>query len=772
MDALNKIKNTVPLFFRVLLYSLIITACNTNDKGNSKSLFNFQQSQLGGGGFIDGIYQIPEDSNIVYARSDVGGVYKSMDAGKSFIGMNRGLELGYQHCVASFAINPFNSNEMLRCSGEPRNHQIYGAVHKSVDAGKSWKEVSNAVDFIGNGDMKQLGEKIAYDPFNKGVVVTGGITKGLYISNNHGDTWNYASFKNEPIAFVAFNPYLKNRLYVAIANHMPFNGYITDTNTYKQPVDGKLYLSKDNGKSFELIHTLKGFMFGKLTFNKFSPKSVYAACLDKGLQKSTDEGHHFSPIMNGLPPSDKIEYITLDADQNQKDILYTVARRLPYRIAKGNHDAVPLVPLYRSVNGGESWQLIKELKMQDMSLYPGYIKSIDWIGWAIDGFSVSIHNSNKLFMSNWYGLSVSNNGGQNWCGNNFKGIENTCIENIVADPITLGKAYFVLPDHYPLFTTDAGISYKQFFDTTVYLHSSAVAASKFNPLVILYGAKDEWNPKNSVIMRSNNGGKSFSIAMKFPNSMTVQSLKEDYFTPGRFYAYIDRSLNDGAGLYRTDDYGITWNKLPLVLPTYIKTLPHHANWIENELLSVTLGQVKNVCGTNQLLCVDSHKKDRIYFGEWTEGIYCSDDAGKTWQTIGTGLPFHKDTTAVLVDIKVDPTNSGVLYAGFVHEGLWKSIDYGKSFTKLFPTDNRIFNASSIVVGGYNAQEIFVASDPLTWSPSPSAIYYSNNAGKSWMNIYDGAFGALRWKGIAVDHISGNLYGVTSGNGAFYANRTK
>jgi hypothetical protein len=66
----------------------------------------------------------------------------------------------------------------------------------------------------------------------------------------------------------------------------------------------------------------------------------------------------------------------------------------------------------------------------------------------------------------------------------------------------------------------------------------------------------------------------------------------------------------------------------------------------------------------------------------------------------------------------------------------------------------------------------VASEPLYWSRSESAVYASFDNGKSWQDIYDKKLGALRWKGIDVDNKTGNLYGVTDGNSSFYAERVK
>jgi hypothetical protein len=66
--------------------------------------------------------------------------------------------------------------------------------------------------------------------------------------------------------------------------------------------------------------------------------------------------------------------------------------------------------------------------------------------------------------------------------------------------------------------------------------------------------------------------------------------------------------------------------------------------------------------------------------------------------------------------------------------------------------------------------VFVACEPLYWSRAKSAVFASYDNGSTWTDIYDRTLGALRWKGIDVDPRTGNLYGVTDGNAAFYAER--
>jgi len=190
-------------------------------------------------------------------------------------------------------------------------------------------------------------------------------------------------------------------------------------------------------------------------------------------------------------------------------------------------------------------------------------------------------------------------------------------------------------------------------------------------------------------------------------------------------------------------------------------------WIEDELLSVTKGQRKNVCGTNQLLNVDANIPNSIYLGEWTEGLWKTTDGGQHWENISKGLPFGKHNATALVDVKTARNKNGEIYAGFVREGLWKSADGGHSWKKLYPkNENELFNASSMAISG---DTIIVACEPLYFSSCPSQVVMSTNNGKTWSTIYSGEFGALRWKSIQFDPSTITLYGGTACNGALYAN---
>ncbi|MFW6270544.1 MAG: WD40/YVTN/BNR-like repeat-containing protein, partial [Bacillota bacterium] len=319
-------------------------------------------------------------------------------------------------------------------------------------------------------------------------------------------------------------------------------------------------------------------------------------------------------------------------------------------------------------------------------------------------------------------------------------------------------------DHPPAVSNDNGGKYQSFKHPKIFQQSTAFASSRFKNNLCLYGAISLDEKKISGIIKVKDEQSIPQVVLKLPKGYFVQVLKEDYHTKGRFYAYIEGPLAEKAGLYISEDWGNNWQKINLDLPDYIKTLPHRAEFIENELLNIVVGQRKNVCGTNKLLEVDPFQPNTIYFGEWTEGLFKSTDHGENWFRIDSDLPFDNNYVSTLTVVKSDPERKNRLYAGFVREGLWYSDNGGGNWNKMFPLDGLIFNATSIAL---KDKEIYLAGEQLFHAQCEPAVYFSPDLGATWYNIMDKNLGALRIKGIALEKKSGRLHVVTSGNGCFY-----
>ena len=85
----------------MLVFLLILLGC-----GSKGPPFVWHSAQSGGGGYITGLLVHPQESNIVYARCDVAGVFKSEDGGKSWHPKNQGMTEGHHHQVRSFCMSP------------------------------------------------------------------------------------------------------------------------------------------------------------------------------------------------------------------------------------------------------------------------------------------------------------------------------------------------------------------------------------------------------------------------------------------------------------------------------------------------------------------------------------------------------------------------------------------------------------------------------------------------------------------------------------------
>lgn len=79
----------------------------------------------------------------------------------------------------------------------------------------------------------------------------------------------------------------------------------------------------------------------------------------------------------------------------------------------------------------------------------------------------------------------------------------------------------------------------------------------------------------------------------------------------------------------------------------------------------------------QCLAVDPHHPGRLYCGTAEEGLWRSDDAGRSWEPVGPGI-VHSDITAVAVS----RTERGVVYAGTEPSAIFRSDNGGETWVDL------------------------------------------------------------------------------------------
>ncbi len=131
---------------------------------------------------------------------------------------------------------------------------------------------------------------------------------------------------------------------------------------------------------------------------------------------------------------------------------------------------------------------------------------------------------------------------------------------------------------------------------------------------------------------------------------------------------------------------------------------------------------------------------------WGDGVYKSEDGGKTWKNLGLKKSEH------IGKIAIDPRDSRVVYVAAQgplwssggDRGLFKTTDGGKSWKNVLPNVTENTGVTDIVIDPDNPDTLYAA----TWqrrrhvftyiSGGPeSAIYKSNDAGDTWTKLRSG-----------------------------------
>jgi hypothetical protein len=108
----------------------------------------------------------------------------------------------------------------------------------------------------------------------------------------------------------------------------------------------------------------------------------------------------------------------------------------------------------------------------------------------------------------------------------------------------------------------------------------------------------------------------------------------------------------------------------LVIATELALLiaRHSSKWLVEEHLK---GE------SPESLAVDPENPARVYCGTWGNGLWRSDDAGRTWDPVGAGIA-HAEITAVAVS----PAERGVVYAGTEPSTVFRSENGGETWREL------------------------------------------------------------------------------------------
>ncbi|MDQ2972250.1 MAG: hypothetical protein M3R20_04620, partial [Pseudomonadota bacterium] len=270
----------------------------------------------------------PTDPNVIYvgtgqvaARYDVAagsGVFVSRDGGKNW----RDAGLAAAKNIGKILVDPRDPNMVLvGALGHYFGPNHERGVFRSSDGGKSWKQTLYISDDTGVVDL-------AADPSNPNVIYAAawqvrnypwmsyfqpnsGPGSGVYKSGDGGATWKRVSGNGWPsgeLGRIGVAAATGNRIY-AVVDAAPASGNVPHAASKNQ---GGLYRSDDGGANWKLVSSegwLENDYFSRITVDPSNPDVVYSA--GQSIRRSNDGGKTWT-IVKGAPGGDDYHYVWIN----------------------------------------------------------------------------------------------------------------------------------------------------------------------------------------------------------------------------------------------------------------------------------------------------------------------------------------------------------------------------------------------------------------------------------------------------------------------------
>jgi photosystem II stability/assembly factor-like uncharacterized protein len=645
-------------------------------------------------------------------------------------------------------IGPYRGGRTRAIAGVPSQPNVFymapvnGGVFKSIDYGRTWQPIFDDQPTASVG-------AIAVSISNPNVAYVGSgealhrpdlsVGDGIYKSIDAGKTWTHLGLRDgQQIAQVAVDPKNPDRIFVAVAGH-----------PYGPNEERGIYRSLDGGKTFEkVLYRDENVGGSDVLVDPSNPQVVYAALWESregpwengvfnggngGIFKSTDGGKTWRQLSKGLPGN--IVQANIAIAPSAPKTLFAAVRTKT--IAK----------LYRSDDGGETWcgttddprpglgigggdlPVVRFDPKNPQIVYSASVvcwKSTDggktWDGWHgapggddYQNIWINANNPDIILLGSDQGAIVTVNGGKSWSSwfnqstaqlyhvsadNTFPyrlysgqqesgsvGIKSRGDEGeitfrdwqpvaaeeygyVVADPIDpdiiiggkltrfdrrTGQAQNILP--VPVQTEDFRM-----------LRTEPVVSSPLDPHLLFFGGNTLWQTPD----RGDRWEK-ISPDLSRPNYDLPESIgkyKEDatkqVHRRGVIYTVAPSPLDvnriwcgtDDGLIHLTTDGGKTWTNV---------TPPKISAWQK-----ISLIEAGHFDSNTAYAAVNTMRIDDL-----RPHIFATHDGGKTWPEIANGIPAGQIVNAV----REDPERKGLLFAA-AEKGIYVSFDDGLNWESL------------------------------------------------------------------------------------------
>ena len=691
------------------------------------------------GGSIGAVSVSESDPNVLYVgtgeqtvRGNVspgyGGFWKSYDGGETWKKLNLNID---QVQVGRIAIHPTDPNIVfIAVMGDLFKDSPDRGLYKSTNGGNSWKKVlytnqrSGAVDI----SIDKSNPRIMYastwnirrTPYS---LESGGEGSALWKSTDGGDTWkNISNSTGLPkgvwgISGVSISPANPNIIYALIENK---NGGLYKSNdsgkTWKivnsdrnlrqrawyytriyadTQNENRVYVmnvafwrSEDGGKSFDRYRTPHGDHHDLWIDPNNNRRMIVAD--DGGAQVSNDDANNWSTYMNQptaqyyrVATDNSFPYNILVAQQDNS------TQRVPHRVNSGGISERDWEPSA----GGESAHLAAKPDNPDIvygGSYGGYLTRLDhntgevrsvnvWpnnpMGHGAEDMKYRFQWNFPIFFSPWdnnklYTTSnnfhVTHDEGQSW--------------DVISHDLTRNEKEKLGPSGGPITKDNTAVEY--------YATIFAACESPYEK-DLLWAASDD-----GLIHVSKDGGINWENVTpeNSPKYLMWNSVEPDPFIKGGLYAAgtLYKTGDYRPYLYKTKDYGKTWEKIVEGIP-------------ENHFTRV--------------LRADPNKEGLLYAGT-ESGMFISFDDGKLWSSFQLNLPL-----VPITDLTIKNNN---LIAATQGRSIWLIDD----LTPLHQMNDQVKNANFHLFKPLDSYRMGYSS----WGSSGNSGKNHHNGVKVFYNI--------------------------------------
>ncbi len=599
------------------------------------------------GGTVDKIIINPNNSNILFSLSYMGGVHRSTNAGASWIRITSNLPLtdGTDYCrFNDIAIDPITPSILYVAT----NNGLY----RTSDAGATWD-----FPFPPSTDL------VAVSPVTPDTIYCSHFDC-LHKSVDGGDTWNivYQATDHNDIEKISLDP------------NWPDVVYIHDTQSVLKSTDG--------GASWTSIFLTPDGMAPGIAIDPRDSSVVYLIYLAK-FHASVDGGETWTQRATLYSAADAISL-----DPQNPDTIYVGYRNAPYLAVsvdagfswhnisiegwEGNIHDVDVDPddsqvvylagfsgVYKSPDGGASWQIsnrgLNNLLAYDLVVNP--------------------KNPQNIFMLAEYNqLYRSLDSGATWdkvgTDSVFKYYWPICLE---IDPVNPDVLYAGCVGGGLLSSADGGQNWTMLRSSAGSSDVLRICVHPKNTSIIVFSISP-----GSNFLRTTDGGAHWT-SINNGELVNIHDVALDPDDPMTIYAAI------ATGLYKTTDGGGSWNKVLNTSSCYsvavdpISPANVYVGSSGRLYLSGDKGTTwtSTTCPTPFVLVIDPSNPVRLHSIE--QAPYLSNDCGQTWIKSDVGLPGKM----AIRKLRLKPDEANTVYATLFGAGAARI-----TYPPLIPTGER------------------------------------------------------------------------------------